>query len=132
MKRKILAIIVAVTAFVLVPRPDAAERNYPSGTWCIEEGGLVIDFRTGDSLTVESTLDETVNGTGTYVIADTSFIAQVVNGDLALELGYRYRWENDSVITARPMFFIVNGDTLENPSEWMKMSRCRISEEQEK
>ena len=97
------------------------------GTWCIDDEGLVIAFRTKDSLVVKSTTDETVNGGGAYSLADSTFSATVVNGEIIIKLGYSYQWKNDSLITARPRFFIVNEDTAKDVTKWMTMRRCNGS-----
>jgi hypothetical protein len=101
-----------------------AAPKIPLGKWCIDQEGLVISFRDDDTLSVQSTTDSTVNGTGAYRIQDSVFEACVRNGDLLMRLQYSYRWDSDSQITARPVFFIVNDDTVRNSGRWMLMRRC--------
>jgi len=104
----------------------SAALKAPTGTWCIDREGLIISFRTKDSLTVRSSSDETVNGDGTYSVKDSIVAATVANGDVVIRLSYQFRWKNDSTIMARPVFFAVNADTIAKPDSLMIMKRCAM------
>ncbi|MBD3344571.1 MAG: hypothetical protein GF401_05875 [Chitinivibrionales bacterium] len=94
------------------------------GTWCVEEQDLSITFQGNDSLKVKSVGDEGVSGVGSFAVDDSLLRAKIVNGDLSVEMGYRYKWDSDEKVSARLSFFIVNGDSVEHPTEWMSMVRC--------
>jgi hypothetical protein len=102
---------------------QAAEKTL-LGTWCVEEENLVITFKEEDSLAVRSTTEEGVNGTGAYRKNDTLFEATVHNGEVTIEMGYRYKWLGSKILKALPIYFTVDGDSVNHPTYWMKMSRC--------
>lgn len=94
------------------------------GTWCVPAQQLRITFHAEDSLSVRSTADEGVSGEGAYEMAESTFVATVVNGELTIVMAYHYRWENDSTFQARPLSFTINQDTVSHPDEWLEMRRC--------
>ncbi len=68
--------------------------------------------------------DESINGRGTYEKKDSTLIATLVNDDLELKMGYRYKKKSNSRIRAKIVFFTVDGDSVNHPNRWMRMERC--------
>jgi hypothetical protein len=97
------------------------------GTWCVEEQGLLLTFSGNDSLMVGSSTEDGVQGGGSFSKNDSLFTATVVNGEVTMNMGYRYKWKDAKTIQAQATFFVVNGDSVEHPAEWMKMVRCSNS-----
>ncbi len=95
-----------------------------SGTWCVGQEGLVITFVGKDSMHVTSLTDESINGWGTYKKKGTRLTATLTNEDLELTMGYRYKVQEDSSIRAKILFFTVDGDSVNHPQRWMRMSKC--------
>lgn len=110
--------LIVYCAFPLV------SEDFFSGTWCVGRERLVISFLGDDSLRVSSSRDETINGKGTYKKNDTLLIATIINEDLALTMGYRYRQKNENTIKAKLIFFTIDGDSVDHPRRWMRMVRC--------
>lgn len=98
--------------------------DFFSGTWCIGDEKLVITFTGEDSLSVSSSRDESIGGEGTYEKKDSLFIATLINDELELKMGYRYKKKNNSSIRAKIAFLIVDGDSVNHPRRWMRMERC--------
>ncbi|MBD3418705.1 MAG: hypothetical protein GF398_01175 [Chitinivibrionales bacterium] len=103
-----------------------------SGDWCIEKEGLIIHFTGRDSLRVSSSTEEGVSGNGFYKMNDSTLRATVRNEDLIIEMGYNYKWKNDSTLLAKPAFLIINADTVEHTDTWMNMSKCTSAAEDKK
>lgn len=99
------------------------ERTF-AGSWCVSGEGLVITFFSADSLHVKSLHDESISGAGVYTLSDSLLHASIENEDLALEMGYRYAWQADTLVRAKIMFFKVNGDSVNHPRQWLRMSKC--------
>ncbi|KMQ52347.1 hypothetical protein CHISP_0614 [Chitinispirillum alkaliphilum] len=93
------------------------------GVWFSEEDGLTLTFKNNDSLYVTSSTEESMQGAGTYSITDTTLSAVVSNEDIEIEMNYNFRWKDENVIEAQPVFFSINSEEIEIPSEWLKIVR---------
>lgn len=98
--------------------------DFFSGTWCIGDERLIISFSGKDSLYVSSLKDETIQGKGTYELKDSLLIANMVNDELTLRMGYRYKKRNNKTLRAKIIFFTVDGDSVNHPRRWMRMEKC--------
>jgi len=114
---------VGVAVAVGLGLATAAERSL-SGTWCVEDEDLTITFLPNDSVRVASEDEDGVNGFGTFEKRDTIFVARIGDGDIAVEMGYRYDWKSDTVIEAQTLFMTVNGDSVNLPEGTVLMKRC--------
>ncbi len=121
-KRACLLILAA--AVCSLPARAGDTPNF-TGAWCVSGEGLVITFLGEDSLRINSLRDESVSGAGKYEQSDTTLVASIENEELHLEMGYRYAWQADTLVRARIMFFKVNGDSVNHPRQWLRMSRCQ-------
>ena len=108
----------------------AQKDEFLTGKWCVGEDGLVLTFKGNDSLMVSSRADESVSGNGTFKKTDTSFTAVVKNGDMTMEMKYRYRRNGKDTVDAQAEMFTINGDSVSFPAEWMSMVRCAAPEQQ--
>lgn len=95
-----------------------------TGSWCIGREAMIITFEGNDSLHVTSLRDESIHGRGSYETRDSTLIVRVVNEDLTMEMGYRYRVKNGNTMRAKILFLIVDGDSVAHPKRWMRMRRC--------
>ena len=111
------------TIFTLVAACWAAPRSVV-GTWCVQDQDLVLTFKKGDTLLAAGEAESGISGSGRYTMGDSTFTATVSNGEVTVELGYRYRWESDSVISAQAISLTVNKEPADLPKEWMRMKRC--------
>ncbi len=129
---KLSSFSAGIAAVVLsVVLPLSSQQKF-EGTWCVSDEGLVITFQNEDSLSIASLRDESVSGNGTYSVKDTVLVASIESEDLTMEMGYHYKWRSDSLIRARILYFTLNGDSVNHPHHWLKMSRCEgISPKQE-
>jgi hypothetical protein len=109
---------------LLLSIPVASKDDFFTGTWCIGDERLIITFTGKDSLRVTSMKDETINGSGTYEKKDSTLIATLLNDDLELKMGYRYKQKSSSRVRAKIIFFTVDGDSVNHPNRWMRMERC--------
>jgi hypothetical protein len=100
-----------------------ADKSF-TGTWCVGEEGLIINFLGKDSVAVRSKNDETMQGRGTYTVKDSLLTTSIANGDIIIAMGYRYSWKNDSSVTARVVFFTVNGDSADFAPRPLTINRC--------
>lgn len=97
------------------------------GTWCAGTDGLILTFFAKDSLQVGSTADESIKGYGVYKRTDSTFSATVKNGDVTMEMMYRYLAKGVDTVSAQAQYFLVDGDSAEVPADWIDMTRCKIS-----
>ncbi len=95
-----------------------------NGTWCAGTDGLILTFFAKDSLQVGSSSDESVKGYGVYKRTDSTFSATVKNGDVTMDIKYRYLTKNVDTVSAQAIYFLVDGDSVQVPSEWIDMMRC--------
>lgn len=95
-----------------------------TGTWCIGAERLIITFTGKDSLHVSSKRDETIQGKGTYEQTDSTLTATILNEDLILKMGYRYKKKSDDMLRAKIAYITVDGDSVNHPRRWMKMEKC--------
>ena len=109
---------------ILLYIPASSKNDFFTGTWCIGDERLIITFTDKDSINVTSMKDETINGKGTYEKKDSTLIATLLNDDLELKMGYRYKRKSNSKIRAKIIFFTVDGDSVNHPNRWMRMERC--------
>jgi hypothetical protein len=98
-----------------------------NGTWCAGTDGLILTFFAKDSLQVGSTADESIKGYGVYKRTDSTFSATVKNGDVTMEMMYRYLSKGADTVSAKAMYFLVDGDSAEVPVDWIDMTRCKIT-----
>lgn len=124
MKTKQSYIIFTAFLIFLLFIPVSSKNDFFTGTWCIGDERLIITFTGKDSLHVSSMKDETINGVGTYEKKDSTLIATLLNDDLELKMGYRYKRKSNSRIRAKIIFFTVDGDSVNHPNRWMRMERC--------
>ena len=120
-----------ISLFVL-PAPVSSDSIF-SGTWCIGDERLVINFKGSDTLNFYSLRDESIRGVGTYIITDSTLTAVVQNDDLELKMGYRYKRRKNASLRAKFMFFTIDGDSVDHPRRWMRMEQCNpdtLSEEE--
>ena len=68
--------------------------------------------------------DSLLKGKGTYEKKDSTLIANVVNDELELRMGYRYKKKNKTTLKAKIIFLTVDGDSVNHPRRWMRMERC--------
>lgn len=101
-----------------------AEKDPFKGTWCIGNQRLVIDFLGNDSIHISSRSDESIDGKGTFTKSDTAFVATLINDDLELKMGYRYKMRDEDHLKAKVTFFTVDGDSVDHPVRWLRMSKC--------
>lgn len=95
-----------------------------TGTWCTGDAGMLLTFSEPDTLTVQSTSDESMGGRGRYHHTDSTFSATLKNDELTLAMKYRYRWNGTDTIEAKASVFTVDEEPIEVPEEWMSMWRC--------
>jgi hypothetical protein len=95
-----------------------------NGTWCAGTDGLLLTFYAKDSLQVGSTSDESTKGIGIYKRTDSTFSATVKNGDVTMDIKYRYLSKGNDTVSAQAIYFRVDGDSVEVPAEWVDMTRC--------
>jgi len=118
------SIIVASLLSILFIITSVIPDDFFSGTWCIGDERLTITFSGNDSLYISSLKDESIQGKGTYEIKDSILIANVVNDELKLSMGYRYKKKNKKALKAKIIFLTVDGDSVNHPRRWMRMERC--------
>ncbi len=119
-KRNIIVTVLTILGLFTTIASD----NLFSGTWCIGDERLVITFKGKDSLEVSSLRDETIQGNGTYQKNDSTLFATVLNEDLELKMGYRYKKKDKSTIKTKIIFITVDGDSVNHPRRWMRMEKC--------
>ncbi len=117
---------IAVASFlsILLMSTSVIPDDFFSGTWCIGDERLIITFSGKDSLSISSLKDESIQGKGTYEIKDSTLIANVINEELELRMGYRYKKKNKKTLKAKIIFLTVDGDSVNHPRRWMRMERC--------
>lgn len=120
MTKIFILIIIGLTVFAA----NAKNNNPFTGTWCIGGERLVIEFVSSDSIHISSQADASINGKGSYLKNDTSFTASLVNDGLELKMGYRYTMKDSDKIKAKITFFTVDGDSVDHPKRWLRMSKC--------
>ncbi len=125
MKHRILFSALLFLAFSSYGAPSL------QGSWFSEEDGLTLNFVGDDSLFVTSTIEESMAGMGVYTASDSTISATVVNEDITIEMGYNYRWQDSNTIEAQPLFFTINGEAIEVPSEWTTIVRQEQQEHTE-
>jgi hypothetical protein len=108
----------------MLSMPTAGESPTFEGSWCVGREGLLITFTGRDSLSVTNLRDESVQGSGTYVADDSMLTATMSTEELTLEMGYQYRWSNDSLLRAKITYFTIDGDSVNHPRRWLRMRRC--------
>ena len=123
MKNVIAALLCLCTVVVLAEKKPVKTRSL-TGTWCTGDAGMLLTFTEPDSLTVKSTSDESMGGSGSYLHTDSTFSAALTNGDLTLAMKYRYRWLGRDTIEAKAIMFTIDEDSVDVPEEWMSMWRC--------
>jgi hypothetical protein len=116
--RPILLLIIAAVLF-----PVSAQKIM-TGAWCIQDQGLSITFQGKDSVLVTSTEEDGVNGKGAYSLTDSLLTATITSEDIVIRMCYQYKWQKDSSILARQIYFIADQDTAENPNSTVVMKRC--------
>ena len=121
--RKIIAVSLLITLFF----SSSLFSKSLSGSWCLEEEDVTITFVGKDSINVSSTSEDGVNGSGKYEKRDTMFVATISSGDLKIQMGYQYKWVNDSTLDTRTLFLTVNGDSVNTPESSVKMTRCKVA-----
>lgn len=121
MKKKAIVISIYVLCFVFT---QTSSEDVFSGTWCIGDERLIIDFKGIDSLHFYSIKDESINGYGNYEKTDSTITATVKNDDLNLSMGYRYKRKKRGSLRAKIIFFTIDGDSVDHPNRWMRMERC--------
>ena len=114
----------------LIPSSLLFSESRFSGDWCVSGEGLVISFYGKDSLKISNLQDEGMNGIGAYVQTESTLVASVANEELELEMAYQYKWQDDTLVRARIMYFTVNGDSVNHPQQWMRMARCQLQNSQ--
>ena len=120
MNRVLLVIAIGLTIFSVT-----AKTTKPfTGTWCIGGERLVIEFVGTDSIHISSKADASINGRGVYTKNDTAFTASLLNDGLSLKMGYRYEMKSSDKIKAKITFFTVDGDSVNHPRRWLRMSKC--------
>jgi hypothetical protein len=123
--RRLAAAALCIAATFLQASPP---QDRPlTGTWCLQDEDLVIEFVGDDSVVVSSSSDEGISGRGMYERQDTVFVASIASEDLEIRMGYRYEWVSDSTITAQTLFLTVNGDSVNHPEGNIPMLRCAPS-----
>jgi hypothetical protein len=115
--------VFSVLCMLLVITSVSSEKLF-SGTWCIGDEKLVITFKGNDSLFVSSKKDETIQGKGNYTLKDSMLIATMINEDLELKMGYRFKKKDNHTMRAKIVFFTVDGDSVNHPRRWMRMEQC--------
>lgn len=111
-------------ALVIAVGLSTAEKDPFDGTWCIGNQRLVIEFLGNDSIHITSRSDESIDGKGTFVKNDSSFTATLINDDLELKMGYRYKMRDENRLKAKITFFTVDGDSVDHPERWLRMEKC--------
>lgn len=106
----------------------SAAKDPFTGTWCIGNQRLVIDFIGADSIHISSRADESINGRGTFIKDDTTFTATLINDELELKMGYRYKLRDEKRLKAKITFFTVDGDSVDHPDRWLRMEKCNPDE----
>ncbi len=122
MKTKGIQVIAALATLFLFTA--VISNDFFSGTWCIGDERLIITFSGKDSLAVNSLRDETVQGRGTYQIKDSILIATMINDEMELKMGYRFKEKDKRTIRTKIKFFTVDGDSVNHPRRWLRMERC--------
>ncbi len=118
-----IKLFVLITLILFLFFPTASD-DFFSGTWCIGNERLVITFEGSDSLLFYSKKDESINGTGKYEKTDSTLFSTVTNDELELNMGYRYKKQDESKLKAKFLFFVINGDSVNYPRRWLRMERC--------
>ncbi|MBN1600923.1 MAG: hypothetical protein JW915_04895 [Chitinispirillaceae bacterium] len=122
---KILTVILLVSGFFSAVFSGGKSVDF-NGSWCTGSDGLILTFFAQDSLQVGNTSDESVKGYGVYKRTDSTFSAMVKNGDITMEMKYRYLSKSTDTVSAQAIYFLVDGDSVQVPTEWMDMARCKI------
>ena len=122
MNIKINISIVVISIILLFS--TVSSDDFFTGTWCIGAERLIITFSSGDSLYVTSKRDETIQGKGTYEETDSTLTATILNEDLILKMGYRYKKKSDDMLRVKIAYITVDGDSVNHPRRWMKMEKC--------
>jgi len=115
-------ILLFITALLF---PIAAQKPM-TGTWCIQDQGLAITFQGKDSVLITSTEEDGANGKGAYSLTDSLLTATITSEDIIIRMCYQYKWQKDSSILARQIYFIADEDTAENPNTAVVMKRCGL------
>lgn len=124
---KNLAVILLVSGFFSAVFSGGKSVNF-DGTWCTGSDGLILTFFAQDSLQVGNSSDESVKGYGVYKRTDSTFSAMVINGGVTMEMKYRYLSKCTDTVSAQAIYFIVDGDSVQVPTEWMDMARCKVQQ----
>lgn len=124
--KKLFIILLILVSFVSTAFSGSAKKIDFNGTWCAGTDGLILTFFAKDSLQVGSTSDESIKGYGVYKRTDSTFSATVKNGDVTMEMMYRYLSKGVDTVSAKALYFRVDGDSVEVPADWIDMTRCKI------
>jgi hypothetical protein len=116
--RPIILLCIAAVLF-----PVSAQKTM-TGTWCVQDQGLSITFQGNDSVLVTSSEEDGANGKGAYSLSDSLLTATITSEDIVIRMCYQYKWQKDSSILARQIYFIADQDTAENPNTTVVMKRC--------
>jgi hypothetical protein len=125
--KKLSIISVILVSFLSTAFSGNTKKIDFNGTWCAGTDGLILTFFAKDSLQVGSTSDESIKGYGVYKRTDSTFSATVKNGDVTMEMMYRYLSKGVDTVSAKALYFLVDGDSTEVPTDWIDMTRCKIS-----
>jgi hypothetical protein len=124
---KNLAVILLASCYFSAAFSGGKTVNF-NGTWCTGSDGLILTFFAQDSLQVGNASDESVKGYGVYKRTDSTFSATVKNGDVTMEMKYRYLSKSTDTVSAQAIYFLVDGDSVQVPTEWMDMARCKVQQ----
>ncbi len=126
MKQIALVFLCLCTVLVFAEKkPVKKTARSLNGTWCTgEDDGMLLTFSGKDTLTVTSSSDESIGGSGRYTNTDSTFSATLHNGDLVLAMQYLYRWKGNDTIEAKATMFMIDSEAVGVPEEWMSMERC--------
>ena len=126
MKKMIALILILHASLPAAENSTGETAPLPSlnGTWCAGDDGMQLTFSGNDTLSIGSTADESMGGSGIYRKTDSTFSATLKNGDLTLSLKYLYRWKGKDTVEARALEFTINDEAVDFPKEWMSMGRC--------
>jgi len=96
-----------------------------TGTWCVGNQRLVIEFPGKNAIVISSRGDDAFSGKGTYTETDTSFTATIKNEELEIKIGYTYKFKDKKTLRAKITFFTVDGEAVDDyPKRWLRMQSC--------
>lgn len=113
---KKMVLILALLSAVLFAQSDIF-----SGDWYITDQGLKISFGTENSVTFESSEDESLSGEGNYSVEGDELTANIANSDMEMQLVWQYKGDATKLEVKT---IKLNGDAVE-AGDWVELVRAQ-------